>query len=1040
MYHHLSALENALVEAGRILHAESATRRSPPPAGDGLVSSRVRPRARRIPGIRGCRNVASPMNEFPKGTDHVAGPGFRRHGLIRVPVAGGDLASYVHCRTGARHLHLAMPGEDSAFLVAVLTPAPDSSGLTHVLEHLAMCGSERYPCRRAFFAMMGRTLGAAMNAMTREDCTAFHFVTRSLDDYENLLSVYLDGVFFPRLDRRDFDREASHVEVQGGGGSNPTPVRRGVVLSEMRGEMADTEAQLQQAVNRALFPGSAYRFNAGGDPRQIPALDYDALLDYQRRHFHPGNAVFLSSGAVRAEWLQERLHEMVLARPWNRTASSPRIVLPPLAEPSRVVTHYPPVAEGADDRSGAGVALAWRLGDSADPLAQARARLLSRCLLEQGEAPLRVALEAPGSSGTALASAAVQETRSRIVFQCGAVECNRSDAERIGTRLRAALDGVAREGVPTSDVDAALAALERERCELHDPRYPLPLKLLVRLLPAALYGGEPAALLDSAGPLAALRDRIRSRADSAELVRRELRDNPEQVCVVALPDPASARRLEDEDRVRLERAAGRVQRKSKGRHSPRGGTCSTDTAAPDGESSLPRLGLESIGSPRARAPMVADSDGRRGIWTSRGPTGGLVYVRLAVELDGIAPEWLDDVGLLSAVLPDSGLAGENSVRARARVARLCDRLSVEPWLLAPGSHGTRDPAGAAPRPLLVLSARARGTDEAALIELLEDVHLAASFGPETPGVAGRCAARGASSLTRYGHLHAERVAAARLGIWGALDEHWKGPSAVRALSRAADSEHGAEALAARLQRVHRVLSTAPRQIQIVRDETHRRSPVRLRPARPAPESSFPPGGGNRCRRTAAPGAWIVGGGVNYCAKVFPVVGADHPDAGRLAVLAAHLGGEMLPRAIREIGGAYGAGARYCQRSATFRMFSYRDPRLSDTLRDFDRLLHDLVRKPPRGSSREEAILRAIRDLDRPRAFQVAAFERFLDELQGRDGGGAARLRDSVLRVHPDELLDTAKRYLRPERGRAGVLAAAGREAELDRLGLSWSRL
>ena len=282
------------------------------------------------------------------------------------------------------------------------------------------------------------------------------------------------------------------------------------------------------------------------------------------------------------------------------------------------------------------------------------------------------------------------------------------------------------------------------------------------------------------------------------------------------------------------------------------------------------------------------------------------------------------------------------------------------------------------------------------------------------------------------------MAAARLDAWGALDEHWKGPSAVRVLTGAAEADDGSRTLEERLRCIHRSLAAMPCQFQIVRDETHRAPSVRARHVRSAPEPS--PSSGGRSRRAPPPGAWIVGGTVNYCAKVFPALGADHPDAGRLAVLAAFLGGEVLPRAIREAGGAYGAGARYCERSATFRMFSYRDPRLSDTLRDFDRALDTLFRDPPRGERLEEVVLRALRDLDRPQAFQVAAFERFLDELQGRDPEGAARRRESMLRTNADELLDTAMRYLRPEEGRTGVLAAAGREAELDRLGISWCRL
>ena len=194
------------------------------------------------------------------------------------------------------------------------------------------------------------------------------------------------------------------------------------------------------------------------------------------------------------------------------------------------------------------------------------------------------------------------------------------------------------------------------------------------------------------------------------------------------------------------------------------------------------------------------------------------------------------------------------------------------------------------------------------------------------------------------------------------------------------------------------------------------------------------------RRTPAASAWIVDGPVNYCAKVYPAVTADHPDAGPLAVLAAFLGGDLLQRAVRERGGAYGAGARYCARTCTVRMFSYRDPRLAETLRDFGRAVETLYRHPPDGRRLEEAILRAVRDLDKPKAFQIAAFERYLDELQGRGAAGTRALRASVLGASPGQLREVAERYLRPEQGCAGVLAGAGCEGELDRLGLPWRRL
>ena len=986
------------------------------------------------------------MINRPEGMGRAAGSGFERGSRTRICAADADLECYVHAPTGARHLHLATSGEDCAFLMAFRTPAPDSSGLTHILEHLVMCGSERYPCRRTFFAMLGRTLGAAMNALTREDCTAYHFVTRNLVDYDNLLSVYLDAVFFPRLGRRDFHREGSHVEFEETGEGDPVPVRRGVVLSEMRGAMADPEAQLQQALNRALFPSCAYRFNAGGEPRQIPALEFEALLQYHRRHYHPGNAVFLSAGKLEAQWLQERLHDGVLVRFPERIVPPPPVEVLPIAAPSRSVVHYPPEGASADDRSGTGVALAWRLGESADPVALTRARLLSRCLLEQGEGPLRLALEAPGTTRVALSSNGVQESRRRLVLQCGALGCDPSDAKDLEARVLAAVERASREGFADGEVDAACAALERELCEQHDRRYPFPLAHLVRLLPAALYGGEPAAALDAAAALATLREQFRSRRDTAELVRRELGDNPERVCVTAIPDPAAASRLEDEDRALLQRSFPSPRRA--------GSSDATGLAAPRagrrsraGESSLPRLGLDAIGPARPRAPLAAHTGGDPRVWISRGATGGLIYARLAVDADAIGSHCLDDLGLIGEILPESAHGGRDAVRTRAHLARVCDRISAEPWLLARDGR-CPDAPDAASHAVFMLSARARAVDEAELIDALADAHLEVRFDPGTRDIAARAALRSKAVLGRDGHLHAERVAAAQLGPWNALAERWRGPSAVQALTRVSGGGGDGDALEERLQRVQRALAAAPCRLQIVREASGRGAagPRRAWRDRSTPESpanpespAFP---GPKCgpRRVPSPAAWVLGGTVNYCAKVYPAVGADHPDAAALGVLAALLGGDLLARAIREDGGAYGAGARYCERSATLRMFSYRDPRLGETLDDFDRASDTLRRRPLARARLEEAILRAVREIDRPRAFQVAAFERYLDELQGRDPEGVRRQRDAMLRTSAEAVRKMARRYLCPDRGHVGVLAAAGREGELDRLGIPWSRV
>ena len=891
------------------------------------------------------------------------------------------------------------------------------------------------------------------------------------------------------------------------------------------------------------------------------------------------------------------------------------------------------------------MALAWRLGDASDPVAVVRARLLACCLLEQGNAPLRRALEAPGSPAAALASNGAQMTGRRIVFQCGVHGCDPDLAGEIETRVLAAVADAARDGLDEAQVDGALARIERESRERHDPRHPFPLDLLTRILPAALYGGEPAAALDAPRALAALRAETRSRKDTAALVRRYLRDNPERVTVTAVPDPAAARRLDAEDRALLEREyGGPARRQARDRVIERARALRRRQRSRAGESSLPKIGLDAVGPPReppellmlpadpparaaheaavgteagpleeatggpaagagrgsaeettnrpssrishqgtkARAqPLLSEprpqpgAGGNSGIggavsappvWLSRGPTGGLVYARLAIDVPDLSPGQLDDVGLLCEILPESGLGGLAPPETRARIARVCDRLAVTPWLLAraaPGSgaagSGASDPnasdSGAAgfgasgpnpsgsgvagsvasgpnpsdsgapgsnasgivpPRMMVVLSARALAGDENALLEILAGAHLEARFDESAREVAARARVRRSRELVRNGHLHAERVAAARFDPSAAVAERWQGPGALAILARAAeggdegmrDSGSGpgmtAQSLEERLHHLHRTLAAAPYQLQIVRDpgdrtaggpdlpRSGRRTPESREAAPPGPAHTrpYPPlvapeprttvrdgreqavcplpprASGPRApaacdgqehghshgpesraptartvvRRTSATGAWIVGGPVSYCARVYPAVTADHPDAGPLAVLAAFLGGDLLQRAVRERGGAYGAGARYCARTCTVRMFSYRDPRLAETLRDFERAIETLHRRPPDGHRLEEAILRTVREIDKPKAFRIAAFERYLDELQGQGAEGARALRASVLGAGPGQLREVAERYLRPEQGCAGVLAGAGREAELDRMEMPWRRI
>ena len=141
-----------------------------------------------------------------------------------------EAQEYVHTGTGARHFHLASEDSNNVFSIGFATVPQDSTGVAHILEHTSLCGSKKFPVRDPFFMMIRRSLNTFMNAMTSSDWTAYPFASQSRKDFDNLLEVYLDAVFFPRLDPLDFAQEGHRVEFETADDPESDLIFKGVVF------------------------------------------------------------------------------------------------------------------------------------------------------------------------------------------------------------------------------------------------------------------------------------------------------------------------------------------------------------------------------------------------------------------------------------------------------------------------------------------------------------------------------------------------------------------------------------------------------------------------------------------------------------------------------------------------------------------------------------------------------------------------------------------------------------------------------------------
>ncbi len=170
-----------------------------------------------------------------------------------INLLGVNVKIYNESSFGCKHVHFESKDEEKVFMVAFRTVPEDSTGVAHILEHTALCGSKRFPVRDPFFMMLRRSLNTFMNAFTSSDWTAYPFSTKNQKDFNNLLDVYLDAAFFPNLDLLDFYQEGHRLEFAKKDDVNSNLSYKGVVYNEMKGAMSSISSQLWHGMSEHLY-------------------------------------------------------------------------------------------------------------------------------------------------------------------------------------------------------------------------------------------------------------------------------------------------------------------------------------------------------------------------------------------------------------------------------------------------------------------------------------------------------------------------------------------------------------------------------------------------------------------------------------------------------------------------------------------------------------------------------------------------------------------------------------------------------------------
>lgn len=950
-----------------------------------------------------------------------------------IPSLNITLQEFVHEKTKAKHIHLACDDTNNVFLVGFLTVPEDSTGVAHILEHTALCGSEKYPVRDPFFMMIRRSLNTFMNAFTASDWTAYPFASQNKKDFYNLLNIYLDAAFFPKLDYLDFRQEGHRLEFEEMTNPESPLTYKGVVFNEMKGAMSSIGSVLYHEITKHLFPTITYHNNSGGEPSDIPNLTHEALVAFHKKHYHPSNSVFVTYGNMDPADHQAVFEERALNRFDHQDFDFSVPDEKRFTAPIRYEGVYPlPKEEPLENQSH--VINAWLLNPITDAKELMRARILEGVLLDNSSSPLQKVLETTDLGAAPSMFCGLEDGTREAFFACGLEGASSDKVDAIDALITKTLEDVKANGVPQEDIEAVLHQLELSSREITGDRYPYGLRLIVDCLTPVLHGGEALEVLSFDDTLKQMREEIQDPQFIPNLIDRLLLSNPHKLTLTLNPSHTLADELVEKENARLRELESSLTADEKQKIIDDAVALQERQARVDDASILPMVEREDI--PKTLEFPEVSYEGNKVY--AKPTTNGMTYQSLVVELPALTEEEMTLLPYLDALITEVGCGENDYLTQQAKAARVTGGIGAR-TMYQPRKNSDRV------KGLWVISGKALLDNHKALAEILKETFFTARFN-ETKRIQEILAQIKLSreqAIVGNGHAYAMAVASQNIAPINQLSQRLSGMQSIkdfRALEASVKDETACLAFGEKLAALLVKLQQAPFEVVTLNDSDAVKSIADQFGETLGHEiaAEFTPFeipfefSGEKVKL-----GWAINAPVHYCAKSYKTVTQDHEDAPVFNVLAAFLRNGYLHRAIREQGGAYGGGASYNSNSGAFNFFSYRDPRLEETLKDFDASIDWLLETDHEALALEEAILGVISAIDKPKTpaseygdvYFMKHFDRTPDEVLS--------YRANVLNVTIDDLKRVAREYFSDRDTHTAVL---GPIASLEKTGLEIKQL
>ncbi len=923
--------------------------------------------------------------------------------LIReteIPEVNSKARLYRHVKTGAELLSLENDDENKVFGIAFRTPPRNSTGVAHIMEHSVLNGSRKYPVKEPFVELMKGSLNTFLNAMTWPDKTAYPVASQNLQDFYNLIDVYLDAVFYPLLSPYTFQQEGWHYELD----SPDAPLTiKGVVYNEMKGVYSSPDNLLDEKSQQLLYPNTTYGLDSGGDPEIIPQLTYEEFKAFHDAYYHPSNARIYFYGDDDPE---ERLRilDAYLKNFEPLLVNSGIALQPRLPQPVRFTLPYESGEGGAgDEEDKAFLTLSWMLAEEGDPEKLLALRILEHALIGTPASPLRKALIESGL-GEDLIGRGLETGLLQMMFSVGMKGIALQNTGKVEALILDVLKEIAERGIDKETLQASINTVEFSLREKNTGSYPRGLLVMLQSLNNWLYEKDPIEPLAFEGPLQAIKDRV-ARGDRLfeALIHEQLNTNPHRVTLTLTPDPLLAQRRAEAEAAHLQQVRARLSPPELGAIIANTRELKRRQEAQDTEEALatiPMLQLEDLDREIKTIPLEILQAGEARLLYHDLFTNGIVYMDLGFNLRALRQDQLPYLSLFSRALIETGTRRQDFVQLLQRIGQ--NTGGIHPTAFTSPVQGKPD--GEA---WMFLRGKAMLAQTGELLSILKDILTSARLDnkerirqmvlEERAGLESR--------LSDMGH----RVVNSRLrAMYDPADWASEQMSGVSYLFFLRDLipqiDRDWDEVARRLEDIRSALlrqgntlcnitldregwqQVQPRVQAFLRDLPGGKAEIQLWQLPQQPKSE----------------ALTMPLRVNYVGEAANLYDLGYQLDGSVLVITGYLRNSWLWERVRAQGGAYGAFDSFDRHSGVITFMSYRDPNLLRTLEVYNELGKFLQGLDLSRSELTKAIIGTIGDMDAYMLPDAKGYTSMVRYLTGTTDEERRRLRAQVLDTQPED--------------------------------------